>query len=310
MYKAKSDTNLIYNLKHKTSDLFYRSFSPRSSSIYDKIPYVSIILFILAIALKTIHKLNDDPNYIQNIILGSDDNLKTYINPASAFFLNYLDLMGVNSFLDNMSVGIIYILISYPLLMIIEMNIGHVHIAYFIIVLILYSSFATNFQQLVCKPTATLTQTPSTKLTTTKPTSTTTTTKPTTTKPTTTTTTKPTPTTTTTKPTPTTTPTTTTPTPTSTLVNFGLVKLHYCCGSFIVFSAIGFVLAILFSYSHGWKMKSIMCFIILIMWGGIILCEYFVTFANDTDDIRTCLSFFWNGMNFLFGVLSGIVMVK
>lgn len=151
MRKAKQELNII-------SDLFYRSFSPKQTGIYYKIPYVSIILLIVAIILKTIQKINDDTNYMQNIILG--DNFKqgdypfTYGNPVTSFLLFYLDAMGVNSFYNingnSTATGIIMLLINYPLLMLIETKIGHAYLAYFIIVLLLYSSFAKEFRQLVC----------------------------------------------------------------------------------------------------------------------------------------------------------------
>ena len=41
MYKVKQELNIV-------SELIYKTFAPRSSSIYDKVPYVAIFLFILA----------------------------------------------------------------------------------------------------------------------------------------------------------------------------------------------------------------------------------------------------------------------
>ena len=81
MYKVKQALNT-------TSDLIYKAFAPRTSNIYHKfkIPYVSIILFILAIVCKSIQKSNNDQEYIQNIILGKDGNRKKHIDPVSAFF--------------------------------------------------------------------------------------------------------------------------------------------------------------------------------------------------------------------------------
>lgn len=245
MYKVKQELNIV-------SELIYKTFAPRSSSIYDKVPYVAIFLFILAIVLKSIQK-NNNQKYIQNIILGTDDNTKTHINPISAFFLYYVDAMGINSLFDisgnSIVVGIIMILINYPLLMIIEMNIGHAYLAYFIIVLILYKSFAISYQTLVCYN--------------------------------------------------------------STYVNCGLETSPYCCGSFIFYATIGCALGILLSCASGRITKSIILFIILLIWGCIIIYEYFGTYADEkNDDKRTCKSLYWHGMNFVFGVLSGLVMVK
>ncbi len=249
MYKVKQALNT-------TSDLIYKAFAPRTSSIYHKfkIPYVSIILFILAIVCKSIQKTSNDQEYIQNIILGKDGNQKKHIDPVSAFFLNYLDSMGVNSFFDtdfgnSMTVGIIFLLINYPLLMMIEMNIGHACLAYFIIVLMLYHPFSIQYQNLVCYN--------------------------------------------------------------RTWGYYG--DSPYCCGSFFFYATIGCALAILLSYAYGWMMKSIILSIILLIWGGIVLYEYYIVYKdkeNEEDNKRTCLSFYWHAMNFAFGVLSGLVMVK
>jgi hypothetical protein len=107
----------------KTSNLIYKSFAPRTSRLYDKIPYVAIILFILAVVLKTIQKVQNNQNYLQNMVLGTDANRKETQNPVSALFLYYLDAMGVNSLFDTrentIAAGIIMLLINYPLLMMI-----------------------------------------------------------------------------------------------------------------------------------------------------------------------------------------------
>ena len=49
-----------------TSNLLSKSFSPKSARLYDKIPYVSIILLIVAIVCKTIQKVKNNQNYLQN----------------------------------------------------------------------------------------------------------------------------------------------------------------------------------------------------------------------------------------------------
>jgi len=246
MDKAKQVLNI-------TSNLISKSFAPRTSRFYDTIPYVSVILCILAIVLKTIQRIQNNQDYLQNIVLGTGSNKKETQNPVSALFLYYLDSMGVNSFFDTpentIAFGIIMLLINYPLLMMIEMNIGHAYLAYFILVLILYQPFARLYQKLVCYN--------------------------------------------------------------STYADAGLDNSPYCCGSFIFWATIGCALAILLSCANGWIVKSIILFIILLTWGGIIIYEYFGTYANETNnDKRTCKSFYWHGMNFVFGVISGLVMAK
>jgi hypothetical protein len=161
--------------------------------------------------------------------------------------------MGVNSFFDTdynpLAVGIIMVLIGYPLLALIELNVGHALVAYFILVLIFYRAFAEGFQKLVCMNI--------------------------------------------------------------TWGDNGLDGSSYCCGSFIFWATIGCFLALLFMNAPGLFMKLGVLFVILLTWGGVVLYEYFGTYANETnDEKRTCKTFYWHGMNFAFGVLSGIIMAN
>jgi hypothetical protein len=134
-------------------DLINKTFFPKGTSTYDQIPYVSVALCIAAVAIKTIQRVSNNMNYLQDIVLGKGQN-KTRSDPVSALFLYYLDTMGVNSFFNtdynHLAVGIIMVLIGYPLLALIELNVGHALVAYFILVLIFYQAFAEGFQNLVC----------------------------------------------------------------------------------------------------------------------------------------------------------------
>jgi len=235
-------------------DLINKTFFPRGTSIYDRIPYVSIALLIIAITLKTIQRVSNNMNYLQDIVLGKTQKpIKTQSNPVSALFLYYLDTMGVNSFFDTsynpLVIGIIMVIIGYPLLALIELNVGHALTAYFILVLIFYRTFAGGFQRLVCKN--------------------------------------------------------------DTWSVLDLSESTYCCGSFIFWATIGCFLGILLMNISNLVMKLGMLFIILLIWGGIILYEYFGTYSNESNqDLRTCKTFYWHGMNFAFGILSGIIMAN
>jgi hypothetical protein len=132
-------------------NLLNNAFFNHPKTMSDKIPYVTIILFILAVILKTIQKIKNNTNYLQQKIRNS--RYKT-LNPISAFFINYLNAMGINSFFTNnvntIWTGILLLILTYPLLALIELNIGHRLVAYFIIVLIFYNEFAGGFQELIC----------------------------------------------------------------------------------------------------------------------------------------------------------------
>ena len=67
-------------------DLINKTFFPRGTSIYDRIPYVSIALLIIAITLKTIQRVSNNMNYLQDIVLAKGQN-KEQSDPFSALFL-------------------------------------------------------------------------------------------------------------------------------------------------------------------------------------------------------------------------------
>jgi hypothetical protein len=63
--------------------------------------------------------------------------------------------MGVNGFFSNevnsLWTGILLLFITYPFLIMIELNIGHALVALFIFILILYQVFADGFISMVCR---------------------------------------------------------------------------------------------------------------------------------------------------------------
>jgi hypothetical protein len=59
---------------------------------------MTIIFLIIATVLKTIQKVNNDPNYLQDKV--RDPN-KLSLDPISSFFYYYLDTVGINSFFDS-----------------------------------------------------------------------------------------------------------------------------------------------------------------------------------------------------------------
>jgi uncharacterized membrane protein YecN with MAPEG domain len=149
------DMDKLKKINNITSDLLDKAFLKKNTTLYDKIPFITIILFILALVLKTIQsvKYNDNqPEYLQKKV--RDVNNKQKLDPISALFIYYLEAMGVNSLIelpDNpVWAGVIMLIFGYLILALIELNIGHSLVAYFILVLILYNSFSNGYQDLIC----------------------------------------------------------------------------------------------------------------------------------------------------------------
>lgn len=239
--------NVILEFSRICYNLLNNAFFNHPKTITDKIPYITIILFILAVILKTIQKIKNNTNYLQNKIRNPTN--KT-LNPISAFFINYLDAMGINSFFTNdvntLWTGILLLFLTYPLLALIELNIGHRLVAYFIIMLIFYQQFAGGFQELICY---------------------------------------------------------------NDFYSTSLGDSSFCCGSFFAWAIVGCTFAILFTYGQGIIMKTILGLIALILWGVLVMVDYYSTFANDTYDKRKCKAFYWHACNYFFGFISGLLLV-
>lgn len=235
----------IKNFGSKTLELINSAYFNYPSTLYDKIPYVSIILFIIATVLKIIQKTRDDSKYLQSTIYNKDDK---QMNPITALFMNYLELMGLNSFFDingnNIIYGIFLLIITYLLLSIIELNVGHAMIIFFVIILILYQYYAYGYQKLVCEND----------------------------------------------------------TNTENEMNGSM-----CCGSFLMWATVGCFIGILFKHSNKYITKAIIGIIGLILWGILVIIDYFTIYSNKNDS-RLCYSFTWHANNFLFGIITGIVI--
>jgi hypothetical protein len=105
-------------------------------------PIVAIILFILVLILDSIQYSSNDKNYLQSKIEESryndDKNLKNVY--LSNFILYFYDAIGINSFLTNGLLQIFYLIVSYILLALIEMNIGHIPLLFLLFIIILFST--------------------------------------------------------------------------------------------------------------------------------------------------------------------------
>ena len=85
----------------------------------------------------------------------------------------------------------------------------------------------------------------------------------------------------------------------------------YCCGSFILFASIGFVLYLIQKNINNLYTKFIIWFIIACIWTGCVLYDKYYGYVDDKEgNQKTCRIFFWHAANFLLGLFSGLVLAK
>jgi hypothetical protein len=98
------------------------------------IPFISIILFILVIILNVIQYNSNNSLYLQTNLLKNMDPYENTPRLRNSLLIIY-EMFGINSLLVNSLWYIIYLFIAWGLMSIIEINIGHISLIYFIIMI-------------------------------------------------------------------------------------------------------------------------------------------------------------------------------
>lgn len=118
-----------------------------------KFPLISIITFIIVIYLNSIQYAMNNKDYLQNKIINSRfdyDKLKSTYLPN--FILYYFDVIGINGFLTNGLVHILFFIITYICLSLIELNIGHIPLLFLLFIIILFSrAYMNDIVSSICK---------------------------------------------------------------------------------------------------------------------------------------------------------------
>ena len=141
-----------------------------------KYPIISIILFIIAVVLNSIQYSNNR-NYLQNKIIKYDTSIRTsFINttttnkngtrPTNTNSMNYYttytnntnnallfiyDMIGINGFIDNTPAHIFFLIATYFLLSLVEMNIGYLPLLFLLFISLMFITFWSKFQNAICQ---------------------------------------------------------------------------------------------------------------------------------------------------------------
>jgi hypothetical protein len=232
-----------------------------SKGVKNKVPFISIILFIIVIILNSIQYAKNNNTYLQKQVEVSISTL-----PGSASYQNILlyfyDFIGINGFLSCskgaelaipelgkfMSVItifglILYFIITYVCLSLIEMNSGHNAVLFFLMVCLMFQYFNINFGNVIC----------------------------------------------------------------DNKIDTGIIFGPFCCGSFIFFAALGFVLFIIQRKTKNLYIKISIWFIMLFIYGICMLMEKFMQ-NLQTNNQGFCKLLLWHAFNFVLGIVCGSVI--
>jgi len=111
-------------------------------------PFISIGLFILVIILNSIQYNNS--TYLQDKIENSISKDEDSTSPQNALLYIY-QIIGINAFANNGLAYIIFFLLTYICLGLVEMNIGHTKTFFFLVIILMFRYFIGGFYLAVCK---------------------------------------------------------------------------------------------------------------------------------------------------------------
>jgi hypothetical protein len=207
-----------------------------------KYPFVAIILFFIALILNIIQYMNNN-QYLQDYV--SPPESKNFIQNS---LLYYFDVIGINGFIQNTPAHVLFILASYILLCLIECNIGHVGVFFFLLLCLMYQFFIGGYSYTACDSHKYRCN--------------------------------------------------------------DIINSEYCCGSFILFAALGFCLFVIQRHLSI-KPKLLVWLLIGLIWGGTVLYDYYITYIKlNTAFSKVCHIFLWHATNFLLGILTAYVISK
>ena len=229
-----------YNIYKLLNNIF--SFTKKTFVKETRYPIISIILFILVIILNSI-QYSKNENYLQNKIKQSISTGKDKLSLQNAL-LYFYDIIGINGFTVNGLVHILYYILTYFCLSLIELNIGHIPLLFLLFIDILFNFSWRGFQDAICNNNLNRTK--------------------------------------------------------------DLESSIYCCGSFILFMSLGFVLYLIQKNINSWIVRGIVLLVTLCVWIGTFLSDYFTVYDDESNPRRTCLSFTLHAANYIFGILCAV----
>ena len=215
---------MFNNIFNTISKFIYRLLNLNNMPI--NFPIISLSLFILTLILALIQYNKNDDEYIQK---------KTKNN---GYLLQLFDLIGINSLLYNSLLYILFFIFTYLFMVIIELNIGHIAMIYFVLILIGFKIGLESISSLTC----------------------------------------------------------------DNITSISTNNLYNCCGSFLFWPALGFVLYLIQNNLDNIIYKGMAITTIPIIYG--------IQVYMDKKEYNLCTGFSWHSLIFILGVLSGKVLYK
>ena len=140
---------VIYSYKYYSVNHFI-NFMSNTFVKKTKLPFISIGLFIILIVLNSIQYAANDRKYLQDLLKNSISDAPDTTSPQNAL-LYIFDIIGINAISVAFYQSVLFFILAYTCLSLIEMNIGHMKLIFFLIVLIMFQFFEVSFISAICE---------------------------------------------------------------------------------------------------------------------------------------------------------------
>jgi hypothetical protein len=219
-----------------TSDIIIKKYS---------IPFVSIILFIIVLILDIVQYTKKDKKYLQNKILKNMRGKNPVPNIQNTLLIFY-QMVGINSLIVQSLWYIIYVFVSWGLMSLIEMHVGHISLIYFFLMIFGMTYLINTINTYTCLNG----------------------------------------------------------------LNDTVLELSFgsCCGSQIMWSALGFVLMLYLLNVKNAHIKIALVIVAIGIYIGLVCYDKYYAFKGMEN--TTCNGLTWHCLYFLFGLFSGFVIGK
>ena len=114
------------------------------------LPFISIFVFIIAVVLNSIQYSKNDTNFLQDNTTSHKTNKLNQVTLSNLLLYIY-DFIGINGFLSSGLTVIIFLIITYSCLALIEMNIGHVAILFLLLIDIMFQISIGEVSSALCR---------------------------------------------------------------------------------------------------------------------------------------------------------------
>lgn len=147
MYSSVNKISHKYDIYPMLNSILY--FVKKTFIKKSKLPYISILLFILVVVLNSIQYSKNDTNFLQDNTTSHNKHKFNQFTFSNSLLYLY-DYIGINGFITSGLAHILFFMLTYFCLALIEMNIGHIAVLFLLLVGMMFQFTIGGFKNSIC----------------------------------------------------------------------------------------------------------------------------------------------------------------